>query len=48
MREIARELELDEDSFVEAARRTQIVPEAAIERSTNFIYEFSLVISEMA
>lgn len=48
MREIARELELDEDSFVEAARRTQIVPEAAIERSTNLIYEFSLVISEMA
>lgn len=48
MRGIARELELDEEAFVEAAKRTQIVPKAAIERATNFIYEFSLVISEMA
>ena len=48
MRETARELEVDEDEFVEAARKTQIVPEAAIERATNFIFEFSRVVSEMA
>ena len=48
MRCIARELGLDEDGFIEAARHTQIVPAAAIERSTNFIFEFSRVISDMA
>lgn len=48
MRGIAMELGLDEEGFVEAARHTQIVPMAAIERSTNFIFEFSRVISDMA
>lgn len=48
MREIARELGVDEYGFVEAAKKTQIVPEAAIERATNFIFEFSRVVSEMA
>ena len=48
MRCIARELGLDEDGFAEAAGHTQIVPIAAIERSTNFIFEFSRVISDMA
>lgn len=48
MRGIAVELGLDEEGFVEAARHTQIVPMAAIERSTNFIFEFSRVISDMA
>lgn len=48
MRSIARELDLDEDEFVEAAKKTQIVPKAAIDRATNFIFEFSRVVSEMA
>ena len=48
IREIAKEIGVDEEGFVEAARKTQIVPKAAIERSTNFIYEFSQIISEMA
>ncbi len=48
MRATARELGLDEEAFAEAAKKTQIVPKAAIERSTNFIFEFSRVISDMA
>lgn len=48
IREYARELGVDEEGFVEAARKTQIVPQAAIVRSTNFIYEFAGVISDMA
>ncbi|MBP0957613.1 MAG: PocR ligand-binding domain-containing protein [Oscillospiraceae bacterium] len=48
MREIAKEIGVDEEGFIEAARKTQIVPKAAIERSTQFIYEFAGVISDMA
>ncbi|MGN1101581.1 MAG: PocR ligand-binding domain-containing protein, partial [Huintestinicola sp.] len=48
MREIAKEIGVDEEGFLEAAKKTQIVPKAAIERSTNFIYEFSRIISDMA
>ncbi|MDD6992019.1 MAG: PocR ligand-binding domain-containing protein [Oscillospiraceae bacterium] len=48
MREIAKEIGVDEEGFLEAARKTQIVPKAAIERSTQFIYEFAGVISDMA
>ncbi|MGN0638120.1 MAG: PocR ligand-binding domain-containing protein [Huintestinicola sp.] len=48
MREIAKEIGVDEEGFIEAARKTQIVPQAAIERSTQFIYEFAGVISDMA
>lgn len=48
MREYAKELGVDEEGFIEAARKAQIVPKAAIERSTNFIYEFAGIISDMA
>lgn len=48
IRQTAREIGVDEEAFVEAAKKTQIVPKAAIERSTNFIYEFAGVISNMA
>ena len=48
MREIAREIEVDEDAFVEAAKKTQIVPQAAIERSTKFIFNFASILSDMA
>ncbi len=48
MRKYAKELGVDEEGFIEAARKAQIVPKAAIERSTNFIYEFAGIISDMA
>lgn len=48
MRETAREIGVDEEGFIEAASKIQIVPKAAIERSTQFIYEFAGVISDMA
>ncbi|MGN0620125.1 MAG: PocR ligand-binding domain-containing protein [Ruminiclostridium sp.] len=48
MRKIAREIEVDEEAFVEAAKKTQIVPKNAIDRSTQFIYEFAGVLSDMA
>lgn len=46
MRVTARELGVDEEGFI-AACKIQIVQKAAIERATNFIFEFSLVVSEM-
>ena len=48
IRQTAREIEVDEEELVEAAKKVQIVPKAAVERSTNFIYEFADVISNMA
>lgn len=48
MRMIARELEVDEDEFINAAKETQIVPRQAIIRSTEFIYEFAGILSDMA
>ncbi|MGN0651282.1 MAG: PocR ligand-binding domain-containing protein [Oscillospiraceae bacterium] len=48
MREIAREIEVDEEAFIEAAKKTQIVPQAAIERSTKFIFDFASILSDMA
>ena len=48
MRRIAHEIEVDEESFIEAAKKTQIVPQAAIDRSTKFIFEFAGIISDMA
>ena len=48
MREVAKEIGVDEEAFVEAAKKVQIIPKAAIDRSTSFIYEFAGVISNMA
>ena len=48
MRQTAREIGVDEEAFVEAAQRTNIIPVQAIERCTNFIYEFADMLSDMA
>lgn len=48
MRRVAREIEVDEEGFVEAAKKTQIIPQAAIDRTTVFIYEFAKIMSDMA
>lgn len=48
MREIAREIRVDEEAFIEAAKKTQIVPQSAIERSTRFIFSFASILSDMA
>lgn len=48
MRRIAREIGVDEDEFVEAACETNIIPSQAIERCTNFLYEFADLLSDMA
>ena len=48
IREIAKEIGVDEEGFVDAARKTQIVPKEAIKRSTDFIYEFARIISDIA
>ena len=48
MRQVAREIEVDEEGFLEAARKTQIIPQAAIDRSTVFLYEFAKIMSDMA
>ena len=48
MRVIASEIGVDEDEFVEAAKEVSIVPQQAIARCTDFIYEYSQIISAMA
>ena len=48
MRQVAREIQVDEDKFVDAAKKTQIIPQTAIERSTVFLYEFAQIMSDMA
>lgn len=48
MRQIAREIEVDEEGFIEAAKKIQIIPKSAVERSTQFIFEFAKIISDMA
>lgn len=48
MRQVAKEIGVDEEEFLEAAKKVQIIPKAAIDRSTSFIYEFAGVISNMA
>ena len=48
MRQTAREIGVDEEDFVAAALETNIISIAAIERCTNFIYEFAEMLSAMA
>lgn len=48
MRKIAREIDVDEDEFVEAAKETNIIPLNAIERCANYMYEFADLLSDMA
>ncbi len=48
MREIAREIGVDEEAFAAAAKKTKIVPQTDIEKATHFIYEFASVLSDMA
>jgi len=48
MRKVAREIEVDEEAFVAAANKTQIIPQAAIDRSTDFLFEFAQILSKMA
>jgi len=47
-RRVAREIKVDEDRFVEASAKIQIIPQAAIDRSTKFVYDFAKMISDMA
>lgn len=48
MRKTARAIGVDENEFVEAAQEIDIVPQAAIERCANFIYDFADLLSQMA
>ncbi len=48
MRRVAREINADEDAFARAAKKVQIVPISAIDRSTKFIYGYAEILSEMA
>jgi len=48
MRRVAREIGVDEEEFIQAAKETQIVPVAAINRAANFIYGYAEILSELA
>ncbi len=48
MRSVAKDIQVDEDEFVEAAGKIQVIPQNAIERSTEFLFELAKIISDMA
>ena len=48
MRKTAREIGVDEEEFVKAAQENSIIPLSAIERCTNFIYDFAQILSTLA
>lgn len=48
MRKTAREIGVDENAFVEAANKIQIVPMEDVNRSTKFIYGYAEVLSQVA
>lgn len=48
MKRTAREIDVDPDEFIEAAKETNIIPAVAIDRCTNFIYTFAQILSSMA
>lgn len=48
MRRVAAELEIDEETFIAAANKIQVIPQAAINRSAEFLFEFAQILSEMA
>lgn len=48
MRQVAREIGVDEDGFLEAAKEIQVIPPAAVERNKDFIYEYGKLMSSMA
>ncbi len=48
MRKVAKEIDVDEDAFLAAADKIQVIPMAAVERSTKFLYGYAEVLSEMA
>lgn len=48
MRKVAKEIGVDEEEFVEASKKIQIIPEAAIVRATEFLFAFAKIMSDMA
>ena len=48
MRDIADEIGVDEEKFVQAALEVPILPESAIKRCTEFIYDYAQILSSMA
>ncbi len=48
MRILAREINVDEENLVNAAKKTQIVSKESIDRATAFIFEYAGILSDMA
>ena len=48
MRQIANELDLNEDAFAQAALEVPVLPEQAMKRCTEFIYDYAHILSSMA
>lgn len=48
IRRVAKEIGVDEEAFVDAAGRIQVIPEAAITRATEFLFSFANVMSTIA
>lgn len=48
IREIARDLEIDEDEYWEAIKKVPILPKEQIEKAAQYLYRISSVLSDMA
>lgn len=48
LRQIAREIEVDPDGYVEAAKKIRCIEQEELDRTTSFLYRVSAIISEMA
>ena len=48
IREVARELGIDEDEYVEAVRKVEIVDEVFLDKITDFLQSFTNILSDMA
>lgn len=48
LRQIAAEIEVDPDGYVEAAKKIRYIEEEELNRITGFLYKMSAIISEMA
>lgn len=48
LRQVAKEIEVDPDEYVEAARKIRYIEQEELDRTTSFLYRMSAIISELA
>lgn len=48
LRQVAKEIEVDPDGYVEAAKKIRYIEQEELDRTTSFLYRMSAIISELA